>query len=148
VSASNVISPAANQNFTITVNQAPAFTSGAPPANGTTATAYSFTFEASGYPAPTFSVTGGNFPPGLNLSSAGVITGTPTTDGVFTFTITASNGVTPDASQSYTITIADLASNTDTPTMPPWGLALLAALLILAAAKSMPRPSTVRGISR
>jgi hypothetical protein len=47
---------------------------------------------ANGFPAPTFSVMpGGTFPAGLSLSSAGVITGKPTTAGPYSFTVVASN---------------------------------------------------------
>ena len=44
----------------------------------------------------TFSLTGGNLPPGLNLSSSGLISGTPTLLGTYVFTIrvTDSNGCT------------------------------------------------------
>ena len=40
----------------------------------------------------TFSATG-TLPPGLTLSSGGVLTGTPTTAGSYTFTVTATDTV-------------------------------------------------------
>ncbi len=54
--------------------------------------AYSDSVSAAGYPAPTFSVTGGALPVGLSLDgTTGVVTGTPTTAGAWSVTITATN---------------------------------------------------------
>jgi hypothetical protein len=105
VTATNGVNLDATQDFSITIGQAPAITNGPPTATGTTGIAYSFSYTSSGYPAPTFSLTSGSLPPGLSLSSAGVISGTPISTGVFTGTVTASNGVDPTASQDFSITI-------------------------------------------
>jgi MBG domain (YGX type)/Putative Ig domain/Abnormal spindle-like microcephaly-assoc'd, ASPM-SPD-2-Hydin len=87
--------------------EAPAFTSGAPPTSGTYASAYSFTFSASGLPPPSFSVTAGSLPPGLSLNSTtGVLTGTLTAAGTYPFTVTAANGVAPAATRQVTVTVA------------------------------------------
>lgn len=109
VTASNGVAPNATQDVTLVINAAavaPAFTSGAP-ANGTLNVAYSHTFTASGNPAPTFSLTAGSLPPGLNLANGGLLDGTPTANGTFNFTVTASNGVVPDATQDVTVIISD-----------------------------------------
>lgn len=92
---------------TVIVPTAPLFTASTPP-GGTVSTAYSYTFTASGSPAPTFAVASGSLPAGLTLDSAtGVLSGTPTTAGTSTFTVTASNGVAPDATTgTITVTIA------------------------------------------
>ena len=83
----------------------PLFTSAAPP-DGEYGTFYSYTFTASGSP-PTFSITSGNIPPGLDLDIAtGVLSGVPTTAGSYRFTIQASNGVRPDATQDVTLVVA------------------------------------------
>lgn len=64
----------------------------ASPANGTVSTAYSYAFAATGgYGALTFSLGTGTLPAGLTLSSAGVLSGTPTTAGVSTFTVVATD---------------------------------------------------------
>jgi hypothetical protein len=56
------------------------------------ALAYSDSVSAAGYPAPTYSVTGGALPGGLSLDgTSGAITGTPTTAGAWSVTITAAN---------------------------------------------------------
>ncbi|MCA1683984.1 MAG: carboxypeptidase-like regulatory domain-containing protein, partial [Actinobacteria bacterium] len=46
-------------------------------------------------PAPTFTLVGGELPPGLTLSPNGVVSGTPTTAGSYTATVAASNGLSP-----------------------------------------------------
>jgi len=95
-------------NATLTINDndvAPLFTSNPPP-QGITRTPYSHTFTASGVPAPTFSVTAGNLPPGLFLQGSGLLSGTPQSAGTFNgITVTASNGVAPAATQTFSITI-------------------------------------------
>ena len=76
--------------------------------NGSVGTAYNQTVSASGGTPPfTFSVSSGSLPTGLLLNSAsGAITGTPTTAGTFTFTITATDANGCTGSRLYTITIA------------------------------------------
>uniref|UniRef100_UPI00307636EA beta strand repeat-containing protein n=1 Tax=Oryzifoliimicrobium ureilyticus TaxID=3113724 RepID=UPI00307636EA len=90
-----------NDDATVTVAPAslPAATAGA---------AYSQTMLASGGTAPyNFSVTSGSLPPGLVLSSAGVLSGTPTASGSFNFQISATDSGTPNSgSRSYTLTVA------------------------------------------
>ena len=115
ITASNGIGTAATQTFTIVVQQAPSITNGPPPATGYVGNAYSFTYATSGYPVPTFSVTAGALPSGLSLSSAGVISGTPTASGVFTGTITASNGVGTAPAQAFTIVVQQAPSITNGP---------------------------------
>jgi LPXTG-motif cell wall-anchored protein len=87
----------------------PEITSGAPsPAQA--GTPYSFTVTATGTPGPTFTVTSGALPAGLQLDAVtGAITGTPSAPGTSTFTITAANGVSPDTSAIYTMTTSAAA---------------------------------------
>jgi large repetitive protein len=104
--ASNGVGTAATQNFTLTVGQPPAITS----ANSTTftvGTAGTFTVTATGFPAPTFSETGA-LPTGVTLNATtGVLSGTPGagTGKTYPITITASNGVGSNATQSFTLTV-------------------------------------------
>lgn len=81
----------------------PQFTSAVPPSTGKVNTAFSHTCSTTGTPAPTFAVTSGALPDGLYLSAAGVIYGYPTAASIFTGTITASNGIPPDATQAFFI---------------------------------------------
>ena len=67
-----------------------------------------FNFPISGgYGVITWSVASGNLPPGLSLSAAGVLSGTPTTVGTSSFTVSASDSSTPPQvlKTSYSITI-------------------------------------------
>lgn len=62
---------------------------------------------ASGGTAPyTFSVSAGALPAGITLSSAGVLSGTPTTSGTFNFTVSVTDAGSATASRSYSLTIA------------------------------------------
>ncbi|WP_234754091.1 fibronectin type III domain-containing protein [Arthrobacter ramosus] len=96
----------------------PVFTADTPPTTATAGAAYSYTFTATGSPAPTFAVSSGALPAGLSLNtSTGILSGTPTTAGPATFTLTATNGVSPDAvTPPLTITVAATATAPSAPT--------------------------------
>ena len=67
-----------------------------------------FTVTATGKPTPTFALTGDTLPSGITFDdSTGVLSGTPEagTKGTYNLTITASNGVSPDATQSFTLNV-------------------------------------------
>jgi len=75
-------------------------TTSLPPA--TAGVAYSATVVADGAPAPTYAVTGGTLPAGLQLNpNTGEITGTPTLAGPYSVTVTATN-VDGSISQVFT----------------------------------------------
>ncbi len=75
------------KNYTIAVL---AITNSPTPAS--VGTPYSFQFTAAGGVAPyTFSVTPGNLPDGLSMSSSGLITGTPTDNTPTTFTLSVTD---------------------------------------------------------
>ncbi len=56
-------------------------------------------------PPPVFSVSAGLLPDGIELGDDGLLSGTPIVPGASTFTITASNGVDPDAEQEMTLEV-------------------------------------------
>lgn len=55
--------------------------------------------------APNYSITAGALPPGMTLSAAGTISGTPTATGTFNFTVTVNDASGCSGSQSYSITV-------------------------------------------
>ena len=67
-------------------------------------TAGTFTVRATGAPVPSFSETGA-LPSGVTFSSGGVLSGTAATSGSFPITITAANGVSPNATQNFTLLV-------------------------------------------
>ena len=93
-------------SFTLTVSAlSPQITSAAPP-TGQYGLPYSHSFQATGTPAPSFALTAGSLPPGLTLTTAGLLSGVPTTSGSYTITLSVANGVLPNASVSYTLVIS------------------------------------------
>ena len=98
----------------INANPAPAITT-TNLSDGTVGTAYSQTLAATG-DTPTWSVSSGTLPAGLNLAEGtGAITGTPTTTGTSTFTVTATN-THGSNSKELSITI-NQAQDTTAPTL-------------------------------
>ena len=89
--------------------------------DGVTGTPYSQSLTASGGRSPyVWSLTGaGSPPPGTSLSSGGVISGTPTTAGMFTFTVIATDQDSiPSSPKVFSITVssgATLTINNPTP---------------------------------
>lgn len=96
--------------------------------NGTLTVAYSSTIAGSGGTAPyTFTLVAGTLPAGLTLSTAGVLSGTPTTAGSSTFTLrgTDANGCFAEMASTVLITTA-------VPTLPQTFVVLLALTLLAA----------------
>ncbi len=113
ITAANGVSPAATQAFTLIVNAAPAITS-ANTVTFTVGTSGSFTVTASGMPTPTFTETG-TLPIGLSFNDAtGALSGTPSTGGggIYNLTFTATNGLTPEATQGFVLTVNETPSIT------------------------------------
>ncbi|HWS28057.1 MAG TPA: putative Ig domain-containing protein, partial [Xanthomonadales bacterium] len=105
---------ASSPSAPVTPGVAPVFTSAALP-DGTYGTPYQRTLTATGSPAPTFALASGSLPTGLSLdASSGVVSGTPSSVGTFSGTISASNGIGSAATQAFAITI--VAGLPDAPT--------------------------------
>jgi hypothetical protein len=98
-------------SLTSATNQ-PVFTADSPSSPGIEGDAYSYTYTASGSPAPTFTVASGTIPAGLTLTSAGVLSGTYTTVGTYVFTVTASNSAGTTTSPSTTIVVNEGVAQT------------------------------------
>src|SRR5580704_13862878 len=99
--------------FTLTINAGFVITTQTLP-NGSVGVAYSQPVKSSGGSSPvTFSLapstifSQNNPPPGLGMNSAGVLSGTPTKAGSYTFQVTAIDSVKNLANATYTITIGN-----------------------------------------
>ena len=109
ITATNGVSPDATQSFTLTVDQAPAITSAASKTfiEGSAGT---FTVTSTGFPTPALSEVG-TLPSGVSFVDNGdgtaTLSGTPAvgSNGIYSFSIKANNGVSPNASQSFTLTV-------------------------------------------
>jgi hypothetical protein len=89
--------------------------------NGTVGTAYAQQINVDGGTgASTFTFTG-TLPPGLTLSSAGLLSGTPTTAGSYTFNVTATDSLSDMATEAYTVVISPAITIT-TSTLASWTL--------------------------
>ncbi|SDT96978.1 beta strand repeat-containing protein [Halopseudomonas salegens] len=103
------------QAFTLSIGEAPTITS----ANNLTCVvgaSCDFTFTTDGFPDPSFSLPG--LPAGLTLDgTTGVLSGTPDagTGAEYNLTLTATNGIVPDDSQAFTLTINEAPEANDDP---------------------------------
>lgn len=119
--ASNGVAPDGTQDFTLTVDQAPAITSAAG-ASFTEGSPGLFTVTSSGTPTPSLSETGG-LPSGVSFVDNGdgtaTLSGTPAvgSHGSYPLTIDASNGISPDATEDFTLDV--LAQATVAVTVSP-----------------------------
>lgn len=105
ITATNSVATA-TQSFLLIVRASPVFTS----ASGTVFTvgaASSFPVTAAGSPTPTIAVSG-PLPRGVTFTAAtGLLEGTPTQTGTFAgIEFTATNGVPPDVTQRFTLTVS------------------------------------------
>ena len=76
-------------------------------AAGTVGAAYTtVTFQATGGTSPYhYAISGGALPAGMSLSAAGLLTGTPTAGGTFSFTVLVTDAESVTGSQTYSLTI-------------------------------------------
>jgi hypothetical protein len=84
----------------------------------TVGTAYSQTLAATGGTTPyTWSLAAGTLPPGLSLSGGGVLNGTPTTAGSFSFTVRVTDSASAADTQPLSLTVS-APPNITTTTLP------------------------------
>ncbi len=109
ITAGNEVGSDAVQNFTLTIEEAPAIDTD-PNTDFVAGNFGSFTIWSSGSPTPALSEAG-TLPTGIRFSDNGngsaTFWGTPdaNTDGTYDLTVTASNGVGQDATQSFILTV-------------------------------------------
>ncbi len=106
------------ETLSITINVPPPLSvaTRSPLTSGTVGTAYTFTLQASSGIQPyTWTLTTGTLPPGLSLASNGVISGTPTLAGLYTFTVQVTDSSKPNPqvanSGNLSLTIAPSTNN-------------------------------------
>ena len=113
IQAANGVTPNATQAFTLTVNaatKAPAFTSAASD-TVTAGSAFTFSVTTTGTPTPAITLaSGSSLPKGVTLSDnkngTATLAGTSSVAaGTYTFNIVAANGVTPNATQAFTLKV-------------------------------------------
>jgi large repetitive protein len=142
MTAHNIIAPDATQNFTLNLQTPPQITS----ANNLTCVVGTpcpaFTVTATGVPTPTLSELGAlpanvTFTPGT-----GVLGGTPLagTGGVYSISFKAANGVLPDFTQPFTLTINEAPATPTGPTPVTFIVGTLATFNY-AAATGFPAPT-------
>jgi len=108
--AAVTINPSQGQFLQITTSSLP---------QGQQGQTYSATFTATGGTQPySWSVTSGNLPPGLALSTNGDLSGTPTTTGTFNFTVTVTDAANRTANGNFSVTVAS-GSGYDGPAQLP-----------------------------
>jgi Putative Ig domain/Pentapeptide repeats (8 copies) len=108
ITAHNGVGADATQTFTLTVNQTPAITS-AGTATFTSGVGGTFTVESTGSPVPSLTETP-TLPAGTTFTDKGdgtatLTVGASTAPGTYDLNLTATNGVTPNATQAFTLTV-------------------------------------------
>jgi hypothetical protein len=87
--------------------------------SGQVGVAYSTTLSATGGTAPySWSVGPGSLPNGLTLSKTGQITGSPTTNGSFSFTAKVTDAAAQNATGAFTLTISPAPLRISTSSLP------------------------------
>ena len=95
--------------------------------NGTNGLSYAAVLSAFGGTAPyTWTITSGSLPPGLTLSTTGIISGTPTATGSFPFTAVVTDSAAQTATKQYTLQIQPAPAGL---TIPPASAALPVAVV-------------------
>ena len=107
---------ATTNDATLTVNSAAITVTPATLPDPVFQTAYSQSVAATGGGgAYTFTVSTGTPPTGLSLSAAGVLAGTPTASGTFTFTVLATDAFGSTGTRAYTLVVPLLVGPTSLP---------------------------------
>ncbi|WP_161492852.1 putative Ig domain-containing protein [Pseudomonas putida] len=75
----------------------------------TTGSAYSQTLSATGGNGSYTWSTSGSLPPGITVSNSGVVSGTPTSIGNYSFTVTVTDSLGSTGTQGYSVTVNDQA---------------------------------------
>lgn len=98
----------ATKSFSITISYPPVvITTTSPLTGGTVGVAYSKTFAASGGTSSyTWSKISGTLPSGMTFSTSGVLSGTPSGSGAFSFTVQVMDSASTTATQTFSWTVS------------------------------------------
>lgn len=96
----------------------PAITSASPLPSGTVGAAYTFQLQGTGTGPFTWSAVSGNWPPGLSMSSAGLVSGTPTQAITADVLVQLAGGASPAATKLLRIVVGAATSAPSTPINP------------------------------
>ena len=120
VQVSDSIGTLFSQSFAISIQTGLTITTASPLANALVNSPYSQQMQASTSEALAWSVSSGNLPPGIKLDSSGLISGTPTTAGVFDFTVqvTSRGAQQQVATQPFRLVVAAALAITSVSTLP------------------------------
>src|SRR5262249_5581067 len=110
-----------NQAFSITIIPALTITTPTPLQGGTEGVFYSQQFQAvGGTPGYTWSLASGTLPTGLTLTGGGLLSGTPSAAGIFSFTIRVTDSASVTTTKSFSLTVTCPAlTNTSSSPLPP-----------------------------
>jgi large repetitive protein len=116
VTVTDALGNRASRGYTLVVTGSLVITTQAPLPEGTVGTAYTVGFAASGGRTPYSWQISGTPPPGLSFDSAtGALTGTPSQEGTFGFTVQVTDAQRVTASRGFSIRIYDRLQITNSP---------------------------------
>jgi hypothetical protein len=133
------------QSFRLTVDQAPAITSTSS-ASFTVSSPGNVPVTTTGYPVATITESGA-LPKGTTFTDANgtaTIAGTPTVAGIYTLSLTAANGTSPNATQSFVLTVLATGGPTITSAATDTGTVNTALTAFTVNTSGTPAPSLTR----
>ncbi len=136
VQVTDSVSATATASFTIIITTITISPTSLP--NGKADTTYTIPALSAtgGTPAYTWSIISGALPPGLSLTSGGVISGAPTVSGTFSFTIRVTDSGSPQLTQTAAFTIG-VAPTITTTALPNGAVNILYSQQTLSAAPDL-----------
>jgi len=102
-----------SRTYTLRVSLAARINTVSPLPNGLVGSPYTFSFSGYGEAPYTWEVLGGDLPPGLSMDLDGILSGTPTATGVYSFSVRATNEYGSDT-KLFTLSVYQLPVITTT----------------------------------
>lgn len=105
-----------SKSYTVTVSRPTITITPSSLTNPKVGTVYGVSFTATGGTGPYSWQSSGTIPPGLSLSTGGVLSGNPTSSGTYSFTVQVFDRYAAPGSRSYSVTVASASSISISPT--------------------------------